>query len=183
MIILWLKKPKQPDFKVSTEFYQVENGYEYRLSDTEEYLKQKIVIRSHIMNKISKDLFWFRFCINRTFSVCVSSLRNCGRNVCWSLPFVFSGRRFSTAMCKRKKTENSTKRVDFRLSVATMNIVMGRTSESPKVWDGYERKHYVQECYCYEVPYRLLRWRFQLTSPRCGKHRCRRHWNSSDLPA
>ena len=31
------KNPKQPDFKVSTEFYQVENGYEYRLGDTEEY--------------------------------------------------------------------------------------------------------------------------------------------------
>lgn len=31
------KNPKQPDFKVSTEFYQVENGFEYRLGDTEEY--------------------------------------------------------------------------------------------------------------------------------------------------
>ena len=31
------KVPKQPDFKVSTEYYQVENGYEYRLGDTEEY--------------------------------------------------------------------------------------------------------------------------------------------------
>ena len=31
------KKPKMPDFKVSTEYYQVENGYEYRLGDTDEY--------------------------------------------------------------------------------------------------------------------------------------------------
>ena len=29
--------PKTPDFMVSTEFYQVENGYEYRLGDTDEY--------------------------------------------------------------------------------------------------------------------------------------------------
>jgi hypothetical protein len=36
------KEPKQPDFRVSTEYYQVENGYEYRLGDTEEYYyKQK----------------------------------------------------------------------------------------------------------------------------------------------
>ena len=26
-----------PDFRVSTEYYQVENGNEYRLGDTEEY--------------------------------------------------------------------------------------------------------------------------------------------------
>jgi hypothetical protein len=26
-----------PDFLVSTEYYQVENGYEYRLGDTDEY--------------------------------------------------------------------------------------------------------------------------------------------------
>ena len=31
------KNPKTPDFKVSTEYYQVENGNEYRLGDTEEY--------------------------------------------------------------------------------------------------------------------------------------------------
>ena len=31
------KEPKMPDFKVSTEYYQVENGYEYRLGDTDEY--------------------------------------------------------------------------------------------------------------------------------------------------
>ncbi len=31
------KEPKHPDFKVSTEYYQVENGNEYRLGDTEEY--------------------------------------------------------------------------------------------------------------------------------------------------
>jgi hypothetical protein len=31
------KEPKQPDFKVSTEFYQVENGYTYRLGNTDEY--------------------------------------------------------------------------------------------------------------------------------------------------
>ena len=31
------KQPKDPDFKVSTEFYQVENGYSYRLGDTDEY--------------------------------------------------------------------------------------------------------------------------------------------------
>ena len=31
------KNPKMPDFKVSTEYYQVENGNEYRLGDTEEY--------------------------------------------------------------------------------------------------------------------------------------------------
>ena len=31
------KQPKNPDFKVSTEFYQVENGYSYRLGDTDEY--------------------------------------------------------------------------------------------------------------------------------------------------
>ena len=31
------KEPKMPDFKVSTEYYQVENGNEYRLGDTEEY--------------------------------------------------------------------------------------------------------------------------------------------------
>jgi hypothetical protein len=30
-------EPKQPDFKVSTEYYQVENGYQYRLGDTDEY--------------------------------------------------------------------------------------------------------------------------------------------------
>jgi hypothetical protein len=29
--------PKTPDFMVSTEFYQVENGFEYRLGDTDEY--------------------------------------------------------------------------------------------------------------------------------------------------
>ena len=31
------KTPKMPDFLVSTEYYQVESGYEYRLGDTEEY--------------------------------------------------------------------------------------------------------------------------------------------------
>jgi len=31
------KQPKDPDFKVSTQFYQVENGYSYRLGDTDEY--------------------------------------------------------------------------------------------------------------------------------------------------
>ena len=31
------KEPKTPDFRVSTEYYQVENGNEYRLGDTEEY--------------------------------------------------------------------------------------------------------------------------------------------------
>merc|ERR1711991_136357 len=31
------KEPKTPDFKVSTEYYQVENGNEYRLGDTDEY--------------------------------------------------------------------------------------------------------------------------------------------------
>lgn len=31
------KEPKQPDFRVSTVVYQVENGNEYRLGDTEEY--------------------------------------------------------------------------------------------------------------------------------------------------
>ena len=31
------KQPKNPDFKVSTKFYQVENGYSYRLGDTDEY--------------------------------------------------------------------------------------------------------------------------------------------------
>jgi len=31
------KQPKQPDFRVSTVVYQVENGNEYRLGDTEEY--------------------------------------------------------------------------------------------------------------------------------------------------
>lgn len=30
-------KPKMPDFKVSTEFYQVESGYEYRLGDVDDY--------------------------------------------------------------------------------------------------------------------------------------------------
>lgn len=30
-------EPKTPDFKVSTEYYQVETGNEYRLGDTEEY--------------------------------------------------------------------------------------------------------------------------------------------------
>ena len=35
------KKPKMPDFKVSTEYYQVENGYEYRLGDTDEYFWTK----------------------------------------------------------------------------------------------------------------------------------------------
>jgi len=29
--------PKMPDFKVSTEYYQVENGNSYRLGDTDEY--------------------------------------------------------------------------------------------------------------------------------------------------
>ena len=29
--------PLTPDFMVSTEFYQVENGFEYRLGDTDEY--------------------------------------------------------------------------------------------------------------------------------------------------
>ena len=31
------QKPKMPDFKVSTKYYQVESGYEYRLGDTDEY--------------------------------------------------------------------------------------------------------------------------------------------------
>lgn len=31
------KNPKMPDFKVSTRVYEVENGYEYRLGDTDEY--------------------------------------------------------------------------------------------------------------------------------------------------
>lgn len=31
------QEPKQPDFKVSTRYFQVENGFEYRLGDTEEY--------------------------------------------------------------------------------------------------------------------------------------------------
>jgi len=31
------REPKMPDFRVSTEVYQVENGNEYRLGDTEEY--------------------------------------------------------------------------------------------------------------------------------------------------
>ena len=31
------KQPKNPDFKVSPQFYQVENGYSYRLGDTDEY--------------------------------------------------------------------------------------------------------------------------------------------------
>ena len=31
------EKPLTPDFKVSTEYYQVENGNKYRLGDTEEY--------------------------------------------------------------------------------------------------------------------------------------------------
>lgn len=35
------KEPKMPDFKVSTDFYQVENGYEYRLGDTDEYFWSK----------------------------------------------------------------------------------------------------------------------------------------------
>ena len=35
------KEPKMPDFKVSTEYYQVENGYEYRLGDTDEYFWDK----------------------------------------------------------------------------------------------------------------------------------------------
>jgi hypothetical protein len=30
-------KPLQPDFKVSTEIYQVENGQKFRLGDTDEY--------------------------------------------------------------------------------------------------------------------------------------------------
>ena len=35
------KEPKMPDFKVSTKNYQVENGYEYRLGDTDEYFWDK----------------------------------------------------------------------------------------------------------------------------------------------
>ena len=31
------KEPLTPDFKVSTQFYQVENGNKYRLGDTDEY--------------------------------------------------------------------------------------------------------------------------------------------------
>jgi hypothetical protein len=31
------KVPLMPDFKVSTEYYQVENGYTYRLGDTDDY--------------------------------------------------------------------------------------------------------------------------------------------------
>jgi hypothetical protein len=31
------KEPKNPDFLVSTEYYQVENGNKYRLGDTDEY--------------------------------------------------------------------------------------------------------------------------------------------------
>tara|TARA_E500000318_G_scaffold40795_2_gene39035 strand:+ start:2711 stop:3349 length:639 start_codon:yes stop_codon:yes gene_type:complete len=31
------KQPLQPDFNVSTEYYQVENGFQYRLGDTDEY--------------------------------------------------------------------------------------------------------------------------------------------------
>ena len=34
------KEPKMPNFKVSTEYYQVESGYEYRLGDTDEYFWQ-----------------------------------------------------------------------------------------------------------------------------------------------
>ena len=38
---LTAKKAKMRDFKVSTEYYQVENGYEYRLGDTDEYFWDK----------------------------------------------------------------------------------------------------------------------------------------------
>jgi len=31
------KSPKTPDFKVSTEYFQVENGNEYRLGDTTDW--------------------------------------------------------------------------------------------------------------------------------------------------
>ena len=31
------KNVKTPDFKVSTRYYQVENGYEYRLGDTDDF--------------------------------------------------------------------------------------------------------------------------------------------------
>ena len=42
------KEPKNPDFKVSTEYYQVENGNEYRLGDTEEYYYELYADRDFI---------------------------------------------------------------------------------------------------------------------------------------
>ena len=42
------KNPKTPDFKVSTEYYQVENGNEYRLGDTEEYFYELYADRDYI---------------------------------------------------------------------------------------------------------------------------------------
>ena len=50
------KKPKMPDFKVSTEYYQVENGYEYRLGDTDEYFDKKIMDIVDFSQKLYKLL-------------------------------------------------------------------------------------------------------------------------------
>jgi len=35
------ENPLMPDFKVSTDYYQVESGNKYRLGDTEEYFYEK----------------------------------------------------------------------------------------------------------------------------------------------
>ena len=42
------ENPLMPDFKVSTDYYQVESGNKYRLGDTEEYFYEKISTRVRI---------------------------------------------------------------------------------------------------------------------------------------
>ena len=49
------KQPKQPDFRVSTEYYQVENGYEYRLGDTEEYYYDTVLAENVDRENTTED--------------------------------------------------------------------------------------------------------------------------------
>ena len=46
-------EPLQPDFKVSTEIYQVENGQKFRLGDTDEYFWQS-------KSEIKKKFCWHK---------------------------------------------------------------------------------------------------------------------------
>ena len=50
------QNPKTPDFRVSTEYYQVENGNSYRLGDTDEYYYDIYANRDYITGeKKEKD--------------------------------------------------------------------------------------------------------------------------------
>ena len=42
------QNPKTPDFRVSTEYYQVENGNSYRLGDTDKYYYELYADRDYI---------------------------------------------------------------------------------------------------------------------------------------